>query len=46
MKLVLTLTALFVLIGMTTPACTKQAYGLMVGGIIVVVVMFYLLWFL
>ncbi len=45
MKLVLTLTIFFVLMGMTAPASTKRAYSLMVGGIVVVVVMFYVLWF-
>jgi hypothetical protein len=46
MKLVLTLIGLFVLIGIITPAFTRHVYSVMLGGIVVVVVMFYLLWFL
>lgn len=45
MKLVIGLIVLFVLIGMTIPALTKQSYTLMVSGIVVVVVIFYLSWF-
>jgi hypothetical protein len=44
MKLVLPLIGLFVLIGMTAPAFARRAYGQMVGGIVVIVVVFYLLW--
>jgi hypothetical protein len=45
MKLVTSFIVFFVLIGMTAPAFTKQTYTVMVAGIVVVVVMFYVLWF-
>lgn len=43
MKLVLSLIGLFVLIGMTAPAFSRRTYSLMVSGIVVIVVVFYLL---
>lgn len=45
MELVLAFIVLFVAIGIIAPAYTKQVYSLMIGGIVVIVVLFYVLWF-
>lgn len=45
MKLVFTMIALFVLMGIVTPALTRRAYSVMIGGIVIGIVMFYVAWF-
>lgn len=45
MKLVLTMIMLFVLIGIAAPALTRRAHSVMIAGIVIGIVMFYVSWF-